>query len=61
MPGKIKRGEGRVTEDDMVDGIIDSTDVSLTKLGNGEGQRAGVLRPAGSPRGRHSLATEQQK
>ena len=44
-----------------MDGITDSTDISLSKLREANSEKPGVLQFIGSQRVGHNLATEQQQ
>ena len=44
-----------------LDGITDLIDMSLSKLGGGEGQKAVVLESTSSQRVAHDFAAEQQQ
>ena len=60
--GKDLGQEKGMTEGEMVDGITDSMDMSLSKLqGVVNGQGGGVLQSMGSQRVGHDLVTEQQQ
>ena len=62
VPGKVEGGQSRGQQRmRLLDGIMDSMDMSSSKLGDSEGTwKPGVLQFMGSQRVRHDLLTEKQ-
>ena len=62
VPGKVEGGQSRGQQRmRLLDGIMDSMDMSSSKLGDSEGTwKPGVLQFMGSQRVRHDLLTEQR-
>ena len=59
---KLKAGGEGAAEDEMVEGITDSMDMSLSKLQEAVKDReAGVLQFMGRQRAGHEWATDQQQ